>query len=99
MILKEGKIGLSTKLSGSAFSSTTIQTIDIKESENPFLLSLDFISNDRAIYEVKSEEYSILYYLDRERSLEALRTSELDYEHYCFLRDKSRNLKTDFEVF
>jgi hypothetical protein len=67
--MKEGKIGLSTKLSGSAFSSTTVQTIEIKGSEGPFLLSLNIISNDRPIYEMKSEEYSILYYLDREKTL------------------------------
>ena len=33
------------------------------------ILSLDFLSNDRAIYEIKSEEYSILYYLDREKTI------------------------------
>ena len=30
MILKEGKIGLSTKLNGSDFNNVTIQTVTIK---------------------------------------------------------------------
>jgi hypothetical protein len=30
MILKEGKIGLSTKLNGSDFNNTTVQSIEIK---------------------------------------------------------------------
>lgn len=47
-------MGLSTKLNGSDFNNITIQTVTIKENEDPFLLSLDFLSNDRAIYEIKS---------------------------------------------
>lgn len=54
IILKQGKVGLSTKLNGSDFNNITIQAVTIKDNEDPFLLSLDFLSNDRAIYEIKS---------------------------------------------
>ncbi len=55
MILKEGKVGLCTKLTGSDFSNTTIQGVTIKGNSDPFILSLDFLSNDRAIYDIKSQ--------------------------------------------
>jgi hypothetical protein len=44
MILKQGKIALCTKLMGSDFSNVSIEKVKVEEGEDPFLLSLDFIS-------------------------------------------------------
>jgi hypothetical protein len=49
---------------------------------------------ETSAYEVKSQEYSIIFFLDREKTIETLKAGELDYEHYCFLRDKAKNLST-----
>lgn len=58
---------------GSDWSNVSIDKISVEENENPFLLSLDFISLERSTYEIKSEEYCILYYLTMEQTLETLK--------------------------
>ncbi len=59
-------------------------------------MSLDFISHERSTYEIKSEEYCILYYLTMEQTLEVLKNGELDYEHFCFLKDRSKMLPNEY---
>jgi len=96
IILRKGQIGYTCKLSGSIFNEEIADLITVKERETPFLTSLDFISKQRPLYEIKSLSFSVLLSLAYEHFIEVFRQSDLDYELYCFLRDKIRNIPDEF---
>ena len=48
---------------------------------------------------MKSLQYSSLYCLSYQTSIAILQGSEMDYEHFCQLRDKSRHIVDEYEVF
>ena len=66
-----------------------------KQSE-PVLVSLGFIRHFRPLYEIKSLEYSILYFLDHDDILSILKGSDMDYELYCLLKDKCSHIPDEF---
>lgn len=61
---------------------------------------MNFIRNDeKAMYEIKSLEYSIIYFLDIDTLRSILKGSDMDYELYCLLRDKCSNIPDEYELF
>jgi len=68
----------------------------VAAGETPFLTSLDFISKVRPLYEIESLKYSVLYQMDYNRFIEVFKESDMDYELFCFLRDKIRNIPDEF---
>jgi hypothetical protein len=92
MILKEGEVGYSCKKHGCGFNDEIVDYIRVRAGESPFLTSLDFISKLRPLYEIKSLKFSELYQLSYSRFIEVFRESDMDYELFCFLRDKIRNI-------
>ena len=98
MILKEGEIGYSCKKHGCGFNDEIVDYIRVRAGETPFLTSLDFISKVRPLFEIKSLKFSVLYQLSYSRFIEVFRESDMDYELFCFLRDKIRNIPDEFEV-
>jgi hypothetical protein len=68
----------------------------VAAGETPFLTSLDFISKVRPLYEIKSLKFSVLYQMDYNRFIEVFKESDMDYELFCFLRDKIRNIPDEF---
>jgi hypothetical protein len=62
------------------------------------LTSLDFISKKRPLYEIKSLQFSVLFTLDYDKFISIFKQTDMDYELYCFLRDKIRNIPDEFEV-
>lgn len=58
----------------------------------PKILTLDFIKNKTLNYNIKSQTYSVLYFLNREKFMESIRPSEMDYQLFCLLRDRSEHI-------
>jgi hypothetical protein len=89
LILKGGEVGFTCRKNGCDFNNTVVDQIKVSNISEPLLLSLSFINTPRLTYEIKSLEYSILYFLDFESIMSILKESEMDHELYCLLRDKS----------
>jgi hypothetical protein len=60
---------------GCWFNSTVINKLAVEGAEEPALISLGFIHQNRPIYEIKSIGYSVLYFLDYEKVLTILKES------------------------
>lgn len=102
LILRQGEVGFTSKRRNCNFNDFVIDRVKIKdssESSKPFLLGLEFMTRRRPIYEVKSLEYSVIYQLEYEKLIKNLKESEMDYHHFCFLRDKDKTVIDEFEVF
>ena len=99
LILKGGEIGFTCKKPGCKYNSTVIDQLKVLNLANPVLISLGFIRNPRLTYEIKSLAYSVLYFLDYESILGILKASQMDYEHYCLLKDRMLNIPDEFELF
>ena len=50
-------------------------------------------------FEIKSKEYSVVYVLGFEKLMQTLKESEMDYHHFCYLRDKNETNTNEYEVF
>jgi hypothetical protein len=98
VILKFGKIGYACKKQGFAFNEEITDLIKVEEGGAPYLTSLDFISKQRPLYEIKSLQFSVILMLPYNKFIEIFKTSNMDYEHYCLLRDKIRNIPDELEV-
>jgi hypothetical protein len=96
IILRKGQIGYVCKRNGCGFNDEIVDLISVGRDETPFLTSLDFISKQRPLYEIKSLQFSVLFTLQYSRFIEIFRTSDMDYELFCFLRDKIRNIPDEF---
>lgn len=92
LILKGGELGFTCKKSGCDYNYTVIDQLRVKKQADPVLVSLGFIRHFTPLYEIKSLEYSILYFLNHEDILSILKGSEMDYELYCLLKDKGSNI-------
>ena len=62
------------------------------------MLGLEFLTQCRPCYEIKSLVYSVIYWLDYDKLISTLKESTMDYMHFCFLRDKNRSVIDEFEV-
>ena len=60
------------------------------------VLGLEFLVRRRAVYEIKSLEYSVIYSLGYEELIGILKESHLDYTMFCFLRDKNKSNLDEF---
>jgi hypothetical protein len=54
------------------------------------MINLDFIRNKEIPYDLRSDKYSVIYRLSIEKFKEALKSSDMDYQLYCVLRDCHR---------
>jgi hypothetical protein len=97
-ILKEGTIGYSLKKNGCNYNGKTIDKVHVEVGGNPFLIGLNFITFKKPNYEVKSLVYSINYSLSYDRLIASMQKSRGDYEYFCFLRDKNKNMPDEFEI-
>ena len=52
-----------------------MDTKKVMENERPFLLGLEFLTQKKNNYEIKSKEYSIVYFLEHEKLVQALKES------------------------
>ncbi len=92
MILKTGKLGFVCKRPNSDMTQFIMDSKAIKETDNPYLLNLDFITRKRSNYEIKSIEYAIFYFLPYDKFIEVLRETEMDFEFFCTLRDRMKSI-------
>lgn len=97
-ILKEGSVGYCVRKSGCDFNGRVVDIVTVDEGDSPFLIGLEFITNRRPNYEVKSLVYSITYSLGYEKLISSLRKSRGDYEYFCFMRDKNKHILDEFEI-
>ena len=97
-ILRSGKVGLTYSRPGSELSGQIMDSVAVKEGKEPMALSLNFITKKQLTYEVKSLSYSSFYYLDFKKLIETLKDSESDFQYYCFVRDKLKNIPDEFDV-
>lgn len=89
MILQMGKLCFSCKVNrANSLDGKIIEILSVGDKENPKMISLDFIKNRQVNYDIRSEHYSILYTLSLENFKESLRSSDMDYQLYCLLRDR-----------
>ena len=91
LILREGKIAYTCKKRNCDFNEMVIDKVNIKSHNRPFILGLEFLTRQRPLYETKSIEYSVIFSLPYEDLLNILKESQMDYLHFCFLRDKSKS--------
>ena len=92
-ILQQGNIAFSCRNgSTSKLNGKKIEFIKISKKEKPKVLSLDFIKNKEINFDIRSVNYSIVYYLEMGKFIEALKGCEMDYELYCMLRDKNESI-------
>jgi len=63
IILKYGKIGYACKKSGCCFNEEIADLIKVQNGDSPYLTSLDFISKERPLYEIKSLKFSVIFML------------------------------------
>ena len=96
IILRKGHIGYSCKKNGCGFNDAIADEIRVSSGDLPFLTSLDFVSKTRPQYEIKSLQFSVLFTMEYEKFIEIFRKSDMDYELFCFLRDKCRNIPDEF---
>ena len=54
MILKGGNIGFSCKKPGCDYNSVVVDKLIVSENDEPALISLGFIHQNRMFYEIKS---------------------------------------------
>jgi hypothetical protein len=90
MILQKGKLCFCCKPHRAPDSKLEGKVMDVVEvkNEKAKLVSLDFIRNKELQYNMKSDSYSVLYTLPIETFKESLKSSEMDYQLYCVLRDR-----------
>lgn len=62
-ILRSGEVGLTFERRGSDMNGEIMDKIVVKGNQQPFLLSLNFITKNQLNYEMKSLQYSSLYFL------------------------------------
>lgn len=81
LILKEGKVGYCTKLSGSDYNGTLIDKIKINKKENPMILYLGFLAENarNPKYKIKSLHYSMIYFISLGHLLEIMKNSATDF--------------------
>lgn len=96
--MRKGHIGYVCRKNGCEFNDAIADEIRVGSGDIPFLTSLDFISKTRPQYEIKSLQFSVLFTMGYKKFIEIFRKSDMDYELYCFLRDKCRNIPDEFEV-
>lgn len=93
MILKQGTLGyVCRNQNWPNFNDLIINTLKVKNDETPLLTSMSFIYKKRQSYEIKSLEYSILLAMDYDKFITILKETDMDYELYCLLRDKIKNI-------
>ncbi len=60
-ILEVGQIGYAAKKLEYCGNGLISNTVKVRKSEKPFLVSLDFITQNRGDFEVKSVGYSVVH--------------------------------------
>lgn len=98
LILRKGEIGYGCMKKGCGLNEEIFDLVRVDEGDDPFLTSLDFVSKIRPLYEIISLSFSVLFRLDYGDFIETFREHEMDYELFCYLRDKIRNIPDEFEV-
>ena len=65
---------------------------------NPKLLGLAIFSKNmrNPDYQIQAIDYSILFKISLQSTLEILKSSNFDYEKFCQLRDKSKHILDEF---
>ena len=63
------------------------------------MISLDFIKNKSLNYDIKSEGYSVLYTLSLDNFKDSLKSSEMDYQLYCLLRDRDQCILDEENIY
>ena len=92
-ILQQGIVAFSCKNGpNSKLNGKKIQFIKVSKKQKPKVLSLDFIKNKEINFDIRSVNYSIVYFLEMGKFLESLRSCSMDYQLYCMLRDKNDNI-------
>ena len=98
LILREGVIGYTTKRRNCFFNDMVIDEVAVLERQRPFILGLEFLTLRRPNYEIKSLEYSMIYFLSYDGLISTIKESPMDYLHFCFIRDKNKCVLDEFEV-
>ena len=65
-----------------------IDKLEVHENQKAKMLTLDFLKNKPLNFDIKSLGYSILYSLNLEQFRDSLRSSDMDYQLYCVLKDQ-----------
>ena len=74
------------------FNDKVIDKVNIKSTEKPFILGLEFITRIKPKYETRSLEYSVIYSLSYDDFISIMQESSMDYLLFCFLRDKNKSI-------
>jgi len=64
----------------------------ITSDRDALLLNWDFITFENMTFNIKAKSTSTVGKIDFEDFLSSLKLKSHDFEYYCFLRDKSKNI-------
>ena len=63
LIIQQGQINLSCRRPKSNLTGKVMDSVTVEENGKPKILSLDFIKGKRLDYDIKSDKYSVIYFL------------------------------------
>ena len=100
MILQKGKVNFCCNTNkNNSLNNKVVVKIIVGENEKAKLLSLDFIKNRILKYDIVSNDYSILYTLSEENIKEALKSSKVDYELFCLIKDREEYVMDELNIY
>jgi hypothetical protein len=90
VILQKGCLGFACKIQKgtSNLDGKIIEELEVSKDDKPKMIGLDFIKEKPLVYDIKSDGYSIIHTLSLEGFKESLKSSDMDYQLYCVLRDR-----------
>ena len=86
-IIQKGCVAFTCR-NRSDLDNKVIELLAVEGESKPKIMSLDFIKNKPTSYNIKSVNYSIIYYLNREDFMRSLSSSEMDYQLFCLIKDR-----------
>lgn len=99
LILDKGQLDYICKNSSKAVNGKSILKLKASKSGRSKLISLGFIKNKKFNFQLKSLDYSLIYYLSRTEFEECLKQNSFDYQLWCSARDKDEYLLDENEIY
>lgn len=97
MIANGGKISLHANALGFRIHSKKMQSIPLSKDDFK-LLSFKFLFHKEMNYDIKCEDYCVIYKLSSEDLRNIIEGNPYNYQYYCMMKDKDKNDPSEFET-
>ena len=95
VIVQGGEISLNAHRNGYKLHGKPMQSVKLEQSEYK-LLSFNFLLNKLMGYDIKCQDYCIVYEIAKEKFEEIIFHSSYNYQYYCIRRDRDNYNPNDF---